>query len=261
MSVAAILGGFGGWYAALLFAEAPDPSGSNAVAHVGAPQSVAHAPSTNADQDQPDGPSRSALTIAGRRSTHRPDQATVRTVALPDGRTAVAGAASPSNSAREANTEHERGSVVHRPVRIIVPAIDVSAPLVELGLAKDGGLETPSEFDAAGWWHGGAAPGEQGPAVIVGHVDSYVGPAVFHDLQRLAPHDLIEIHGEDGTIARFQVDRVEQHSKNAFPTDDVYGGTPEPALRLITCAGPFDRTHGHYEDNLVVYARAVPDRE
>jgi hypothetical protein len=55
-------------------------------------------------------------------------------------------------------------------------------------------------------------------------------------------------------VARFAVDRVEQHPKDDFPTGAVYGVTERPTLRLITCGGAFDRSVRSYVDNLIVYA-------
>lgn len=146
-------------------------------------------------------------------------------------------------------------AVIHDPARLEVPAANIDAQLVPLGLDTDGALEAPSDFDTAGWWQGGAKPGALGPAVIAGHVDSYTGPAAFFSLRELQPGDAITVHGQDGTTVTFHVDRVEQHPKNAFPTQRVYGPTGEPALRLVTCSGAFDQATRQYSDNLIVYAK------
>lgn len=146
-------------------------------------------------------------------------------------------------------------AVIHQPTRVEVPAAHIDAQLVRLGLDTDGALEAPSDFDTAGWWQGGAKPGASGPAVIAGHVDSYNGPAAFFSLKELKPGDAITVHGEEGEAVTFHVDRVEQHPKNQFPTQQVYGPTAEPTLRLVTCAGAFDDATREYRDNLIVYAK------
>lgn len=145
--------------------------------------------------------------------------------------------------------------VLREPTRVVVPAIAVDSSLVRLGLDEDGRLEVPDDADDAGWWSGGTAPGARGPAVIAGHVDSATGPAVFYKLRRLHPGNEIVVVGAEGSVT-FTVDRVEQHAKNAFPTERVYGGTDRPTLRLVTCGGRFDRSDGHYDDNVIVYATA-----
>ncbi|MBA3430393.1 MAG: class F sortase [Actinobacteria bacterium] len=146
-----------------------------------------------------------------------------------------------------------RISPVH-PERVRIPSIGVSAPVIDLVLNPDGTLEVPESFSVTGWWSGGAMPGEVGPAVIVGHVDSRTGPAVFYRLRDIEPGRFIEIVGTDGSSMKFRVERVEQHPKNAFPTERVYRETAEPELRLITCGGVFNRSTGHYLDNIIVFA-------
>lgn len=142
------------------------------------------------------------------------------------------------------------------PARIAIPAIDVRSDLQRLGRA-DGGIAVPDAWDVAGWYTPGAKPGQAGPAVILGHVDSRDGPAIFYRLRELAPGDNITVTRTDGTRVTFAVDRIERHAKARFPTDDVYLPTLRPALRLVTCDGAFDRARGHYRDNLVVFADLV----
>ena len=141
------------------------------------------------------------------------------------------------------------------PVRIEIDAIGVRAPVIRLGLNPDGTLEVPTRFGDTGWWTGGARPGERGPAVIAGHVDSRSGPAVFFRLDRLRARDAIVVVLRDGSRVRFLVQRTARYRKAAFPTAAVYGPTRLPTLRLITCSGAFDAASGHYVDNTVVYAR------
>lgn len=141
------------------------------------------------------------------------------------------------------------------PGRVVVPSIGVDSPLVGLRRQRDGTLEVPKDFAVAGWYRAGVRPGDTGPAVLVGHVDSYVGPAVFFRLHDLREGDRITIDRTDGSQVVFAVYAVEGVSKQAFPTDRVYGDTPGPELRLLTCSGRFDPRTKHYEDNTVVYAR------
>jgi Sortase domain len=148
--------------------------------------------------------------------------------------------------------------VVARPTVVAIPAVDLTARLVPLGLDEDGALEPPVDFDVAGWYADGPEPGEPGPTVIAGHVDSYVGPAAFYRLGDVSRGDDVLVTGADGTTLRYVVERVEQHAKTAFPTDEVYAPTDGSALRLITCGGAFDHDAGHYDDNVVVFAAPAP---
>lgn len=144
------------------------------------------------------------------------------------------------------------------PKRVAIPSIGVDSALVGLHRQRDGALEVPKDFAVAGWYRGGVSPGDTGSAVLVGHVDSYDGPAVFFRVRELKADDRITVARTDGSQAVFAVYAVEQVPKQAFPTARVYGDTPGPELRLLTCGGRFDARTKHYEDNTVVYAREVP---
>ena len=163
--------------------------------------------------------------------------------------------ATPAPSVRPHRRPRPRRAVrAPMPVRVRIAAIGVDAPLIALGLDANRALEVPSRFDVAGWWSGGYRPGEPGPAVIAGHVDSKTGPAVFYRLGNLRRGDAVVVERRDGTTVRFTVQAVGHYPKTGFPTKQVYGPTRGPALRLITCSGDFDRSTGHYLDNTVVYA-------
>jgi sortase (surface protein transpeptidase) len=130
-------------------------------------------------------------------------------------------------------------------VSIAIPAAGVDARVVPVGLRPDGAMEVP-EVDRAGWYRLGPRPGERGPAVIVGHVDSREGPAVFFRLGQLRRGDRIVVGQDGGAAAAFAVERVERHPKEALPVARIWNPTGQPVLRLITCGGSFDRSTGHY---------------
>src|SRR4051794_1483727 len=179
------------------------------------------------------------------RHDHEPERATPP-------RPALVGVALPVLTHRFPARAH-RGRV-GAPVRVEIPAIGVRAPVIRLGLERDGTLGVPRRFGDTGWWSGGPRPGERGPAVIAGHVDSYTGPAVFYRLRALRRGDVIRVVRRDGSATRFAVQHSEHHSKARFPTARVYGSTRSPALRLVTCGGAFDRSSGHYLENTIVFA-------
>ncbi|HEY7489429.1 MAG TPA: class F sortase [Streptosporangiaceae bacterium] len=142
------------------------------------------------------------------------------------------------------------------PLLVTVPAIGVRAPLERLGLERDGSVQVPpaDRPGQAGWYGGGPSPGERGAAVILGHVDSANGPAVFYDLGRLRPGDRVEVDRADGKVAVFTVESIERVSKDRFPTRRVYGPLDHAGLRLVTCGGSFDQVKRSYRDNIIVYA-------
>lgn len=143
---------------------------------------------------------------------------------------------------------------VGMPVRLRIPKIGVDTALQHLGLEDDGTMQPPSQWGVAGWYDRGPRPGAPGPAVIVGHIDSTSGPAVFYRLRDLSKGDDVLVTAQGGRVLRFVVDEIAAYPKAHFPTWRVYGPQPLPVLRLITCTGAFDSAARSYLDNLVVYA-------
>lgn len=143
------------------------------------------------------------------------------------------------------------------PTQLSIPAIGVSSDLLQLGLNPDGTVEVPPlEKDSrAGWYSDSPTPGQLGPSIILGHVDSaQYGPGVFFQLGALRPGDEVSITRADSEVAVFRVDGVASYPKDMFPTLEVYSNTDHAALRLITCGGKFDLITHNYEDNIVAYA-------
>ncbi|MGY0005731.1 class F sortase [Micromonospora sp. I033] len=166
-----------------------------------------------------------------------------------------------ASAAPTAERSGSPGPVLPRsePVRVAIPRIGVDADIVPVATDPNGALEVPplDHPEIAGWYRRGPTPGEAGNAVLVGHVDSLRGPAVFFDLGRLRPGDTVEVTRADGRVAVFTVDGVGAYPKERFPTERVYGGGAEARLRLITCGGRFDPRTGSYPDNIVVFATAA----
>jgi sortase (surface protein transpeptidase) len=146
---------------------------------------------------------------------------------------------------------------VPRPVSLTIPLIGVQTQLITLGLTSSGALQVPSSTSVAGWYTGSPKPGAIGSAIIVGHIDSFSGPGVFYRLVQLRPGDKIYVKRANGTLVEFRVTSVQSYLKDRFPTASVYGPTPDPELRLITCGGTFDYATHHYLSNIVVYATEV----
>ncbi|MEU0042821.1 MULTISPECIES: class F sortase [Streptomyces] len=145
-----------------------------------------------------------------------------------------------------------------RPVRIVIERLGIDAGILRLGLNKDGTVAVPRPDQAhrAGWYDGSAAPGQRGPTVVLGHVDSARlsgGRAVFYRLGQARPGDQVEITRADGITARFTVDSATQVAKKRFPTEAVYGPTRTAQLRLITCGGTYSESGG-YDSNVIVFA-------
>ncbi len=139
-------------------------------------------------------------------------------------------------------------------MRLRIPVLGVDGRVERLGLAKDGTIQVPARVDVAGWYRLGARPGQPGPAVILGHVDSRTGPGIFARLRGVPVGAEVRVERADGTTVRFRITEVAQVAKVRFPTDLVYAPTLDPTLRLVTCGGSFDRSRGSYRDNVIAFA-------
>jgi LPXTG-site transpeptidase (sortase) family protein len=143
------------------------------------------------------------------------------------------------------------------PTWMDIPSIGAKSTLTQLGLNADKSIQVPPTDDPmqAGWYKFGPTPGDTGPAVILGHIDGDKKQGIFWKLHDVKVGDQVQVGRQDGKTVTFVVDKVGQVAKNTFPTDAVYGNTPDPELRLITCGGAFDASTGHYLDNFIVYAK------
>jgi LPXTG-site transpeptidase (sortase) family protein len=147
--------------------------------------------------------------------------------------------------------EEDRPAVVPR--SLAIPALDLEAPLMKLGLTGEGEVELPpyEKPSTAGWFKHSAVPGDEGASVIIGHVDTKTAPAVFYRLRQLRKGQKIRVERSDGKVAEYRVDSVEQVHKDRFPARRVY---VDEGLRLVTCGGAFDWSDREYRDNIIVYA-------
>ena len=190
-------------------------------------------------------------------SGHGPERAGAETAAgaAATAPSSAAPASAPAAAGFVVATLPERGDL--HPTEVRVPSLDVRSALVDLDVGPGGALQPPAHPDVAGWYVRGGVPGLPGPTVIAGHVDSQSGPAVFYRLDELGTGDRVEVTRSDGQVFAYRVSTVETHPKDAFPTARVYGPTPGPELRVITCGGEFDRSSRHSRDNVIVTAIPV----
>jgi sortase (surface protein transpeptidase) len=147
--------------------------------------------------------------------------------------------------------------VASLPERLIIPSIGIDVNVGVLGLQSNGQVMVPENTQSIGWYSGGVTPGQEGSAVMLGHVDSYQGPGIFFNLKSLVPGATIEVVLADGYVANFAVTRVEQFAKEFFPDQLIYGSNGVRGLQLVTCGGTFNHTTGSYESNIVVFSTLI----
>lgn len=198
------------------------------------------------------GASRPAVALAPSSEPALPDAPTLPALPVPP--TEPAGPAEPAAPA-PVGKHLPRAN----PTRLLIPKIGVDAPFTRLAIGPTGQLQPPpaANTNLVGWQADGVSPGETGTAIIAGHVDTKTSAAVFASLRALKAGDTFTVKRDDTSTASFVVDSVETFAKNAFPNERVYGDTPQAQVRLITCAGAYDRGKKDYTDNLVVFAHLV----
>jgi hypothetical protein len=147
--------------------------------------------------------------------------------------------------------------VTVRPLSLSIPALGLTTAVTRLGLMSDGTVQVPTNPMLAGWFRLGPPPGSMGSSVILGHVDSVDGPAVFAGLRYLSPGDRVAVRLSDGETADFRVSSVNTYANDVFPARSVYGPHGFRELDRVTGGGAYDAANGGYQANRVVRTRWV----
>lgn len=157
------------------------------------------------------------------------------------------------------NASLAEAAPVGRPVRLSIPRLRVTAPVVPVSALSTGALAVPDDPSVLGWWSGGGRPGEpQGSTVIDGHVDSHtLGLGALFQLRRLNPGDAIEVGTSLGASLHYRVVARREYPKTAFPAGQVFRADGTAQLVLVTCGGAFDASDRQYADNVIVYATPI----
>lgn len=146
------------------------------------------------------------------------------------------------------------GAVTGKPVRLVIPKIDIDTKIQEVGITKKGNMAAPNNFVDVGWYKYGTIPGNRGSAVIAGHVDNGVAlPAVFYNLKELEPGDEIFITNENNELLRFTVTGSSTYDFNA-KADEVFTEDSGKLIKLITCSGVWVQKYRTHDKRLVVSA-------
>lgn len=143
------------------------------------------------------------------------------------------------------------------PASVNIPKIGAQSTLIPLGLAPDGSMEVPSVHQPkqASWFEPGPEPGQDGPAVIAGHIDGDHIPGVFKRLSELREGDQAEVTLTDGRTLHFTIYKVITVKKDAFPSDEVFGYVGTPEIRFITCGGDYDSKARSYKGNIIAFGK------
>lgn len=143
-----------------------------------------------------------------------------------------------------------------QPVRLVVPTVNIDAPVEQVGILSNGDLATPTQntWTGVGWYGEGPHPGDRGSAVLDGHLDRPGGvPAVFWTLRNVHIGDPVLVTVHNGKQMRFHVTRIAYYTPQEAPLEDIFGNNFGTYLNLITCAGDWIPAQHQTTLRLVVY--------
>ena len=145
------------------------------------------------------------------------------------------------------------------PNRIVIPKLDVQAPIVRVGKTPDGELQIPLNPRSVGWWRDGAKPGAAvGTAILAGHINYAGVTGAMAALGKLNPGDEVDVYGRQNADrrheVRFTVTGVRTYHKTRLPYQQIFDQKSVGRIVIVTCGGPFDASTGNYRDNIVVFA-------
>jgi LPXTG-site transpeptidase (sortase) family protein len=142
------------------------------------------------------------------------------------------------------------------PLRLLIPKLKVDAPVSYMGLTAGGEMDVPPDLINVGWYKYGTKPGEQGSAVIAGHLEGTEDLGVFIDLDTLRSGDVINVQNDRDEAIAFTVRETRTYKQNERP-DEIFNRTDGNYLNLITCSGIWDNAKKRYSHRLVVFADKV----
>lgn len=153
------------------------------------------------------------------------------------------------------NIRDERFGI--QPVTLEIPSIGVKAKIENVGLLDNGQMDVPDGSENVAWYEPGTKPGEAGNAVIAGHVDDLINPAVFFNLHNLKKDDEIFVTDKDGQKITFKVIDKKVFPREDAPIDEIFGFTYRSMLNLITCVGAYDSKTTERAERLVIFTELV----
>jgi LPXTG-site transpeptidase (sortase) family protein len=142
------------------------------------------------------------------------------------------------------------------PVRLSIPKVKVDAAISYMGLTPSGEMDVPPDLVTVGWYKFGTKPGEQGSAVIAGHLEGTEDLGVFIDLDKLRTGDMINVQNDRDETVSFVVRETRTYKQDERP-NEIFNKTDGSYLNLITCSGTWDNAKKRYSHRYVVFTEKV----
>lgn len=145
------------------------------------------------------------------------------------------------------------------PATLTIKDLDISMAVDAVGVEPDGTMTIPEDGDRAGWYRYGPAPADDAGAVVVAaHVDTLASLGQFSRLVDIDEGTRVTVTDDDGQAFVYKVTDIERIAKTDVPLEQVFDRAGDRRLTLVTCGGRFDRSTGHYVDNVIVTAVPAP---
>lgn len=138
-----------------------------------------------------------------------------------------------------------------RPRALQIPSVGIEESVRSLGLNAQGQIYPPQHTTM--WYTGSAVPGQDGIAVVAGHV-TYEGPDNFYNLVKISTGASVNLQCATGGPLRLSVVRTASVPKTKLQTDQtVWGSSTSPVVVLITCDPNSRMVNGHHLNNFVAW--------
>jgi hypothetical protein len=138
-----------------------------------------------------------------------------------------------------------------------IPELGVFARVKNMGATSDGAVDSPKNVHDVGWYNGSTRPGNTaGASLLIGHVSGWTSQGVFKEIRRLVPGSQFEVERGNGEIIRYSVTRTEKMALKDVDMSKILSTevASQHDVKLMTCAGRYNKDTRTYEDRFVVYA-------
>ncbi len=143
------------------------------------------------------------------------------------------------------------------PVLLSIERLGISADIESVGLI-DNAMAVPSSIEDVGWYQHGPRPGDQGSAVLAGHVNWTTGrSAVFSLLHTIVVGDTVQVTNSLGHVDTFIVRSIKDYPIDSDTSEVFTSIDGLSRLNLITCDGVWDPVLKTHLSRLVVFTEKI----
>lgn len=145
------------------------------------------------------------------------------------------------------------------PRKLLVQKLQTSVDIISVGKTADGFMETPKQWNQAGWFVESAKTAQIGNIVVNGHYDDNYGkPAAFWKLKTLVVDDKVSIVDSLGRPFTYRITDIYYVAIDAPDRFKVFNSEAgKETLTLITCGGVWLPKEATYNKRLIIKAERI----